>query len=65
MVGPQFYMKTNRKIDAGHATANVDVLIERLKKVRALNCNPSDVGMDTYTLRRLPFNKLSILTKSL
>jgi len=27
---------------------NIDTLIERFKKVRALNCNPADVGLDCY-----------------
>jgi hypothetical protein len=27
---------------------NIDTLIERYKKVRALNCNPADVGLDCY-----------------
>lgn len=26
----------------------LDTLIERFKKVRALNCNPNDVGLDCY-----------------
>ena len=27
---------------------SIDTLIERFKKVRALNCNPMDVGLDCY-----------------
>jgi len=27
---------------------NIDALIDRFKKVRALNCNPTDVGLDCY-----------------
>ena len=27
---------------------NIDTVIERFKKVRALNCNPTDVGLDCY-----------------
>ena len=27
---------------------NVETLTERFKKVRALNCNPADVGLDCY-----------------
>ena len=26
----------------------VNTVIERLRKTRALSCNPSDVGMDSY-----------------
>ena len=29
-------------------TERVNTLIERLRKIRALSCNPSDVGMDSY-----------------
>ncbi|MDD5496368.1 MAG: hypothetical protein PHP46_04640 [Candidatus Omnitrophica bacterium] len=46
-------------------TANSDFFIERLKKIRALNGDPSLVGMERYVLKKMPFNKLSILTKSL
>jgi len=44
---------------------NIDTLIERLKKVRALNCSPSDVGMDSFVWKKLLFNKLSNVTKFL
>jgi len=27
---------------------SMDTLTERFKKVRALNCNPADVGLDCY-----------------
>lgn len=27
---------------------SVNTMIERVRKARALSCNPSDVGMDTY-----------------
>jgi hypothetical protein len=55
------YMKSNNKEE--FYTANIDVFIERLRKVRALNSDPSRVGMDSYILKKLPFNKVSILTK--
>lgn len=29
-------------------TASANTVIERLRKTRALSCNPSDVGMDSY-----------------
>jgi hypothetical protein len=45
--------------------AGMDTLIERLKKMRALNCNPSDVGVDRYILKKMLFNKLNVLTKFL
>ncbi|MBI4974277.1 MAG: hypothetical protein HZA30_01370 [Candidatus Omnitrophica bacterium] len=57
------YAKSNKKVEF-YPTDIIDS-IERLKKVRALNCSPSDIGMNSYVLKRLPFNKLSILTKFL
>ena len=30
----------------------IDTIIERLKKMRALNCNPSDVGLDGYVWKK-------------
>ena len=44
---------------------NLNIFSERLKKIRALNCSPSDVGIDGYILKGLHFNKLSVLTKFL
>jgi len=38
--------KSDRR-DAVRAV-NMNTLIERLRKTRALSCNPSDVGMDSY-----------------
>jgi len=57
------YIKSNKKIES--YPASIDIFIERFKKIRALNCSPSDVGMDNYILKRLQFNKLNILTKFL
>lgn len=42
-------------------SVNVDSFIERLKKVRALNCDPSDIGMDSFMWKR--FNRTNIITK--
>lgn len=39
------------------------IFIERLKKARALNCDPSSIGMNDYILKRLPFNKLNMLKR--
>ena len=44
---------------------DASTLIERLKKVRALNCDPSSVGIDSYVVKRISSNKLNILTKFL
>ena len=43
----------------------IDTIIERLKKMRALNCNPSDVGMDGYVWKSFFFtnSRHSIVTK--
>ena len=57
-MGPQ-YLKGNRKFGV-----NPGNLVERLKKMRALNCSPSDIGMDNYVVKKLLFNKVSLLIKS-
>jgi hypothetical protein len=45
--------------------ANMDTFIERLRRVRGLNSNPSLFGMDTDTSKRFSFHKLEIFTKFL
>ena len=42
---------------------NMDAFIERLRKVRALNSNPSLFGMEPETTNRFSFHKVEILTK--
>lgn len=37
----------NMKKDKNYQVS-IDTMIERFKKVRALNCNPSDVGLDCF-----------------
>jgi len=57
------YMKPNRKeklYDVG-----MDTFIERLKKVRALSCSPSDIGIDNYLWKRLSLNRSNTGTKFL
>jgi len=44
---------------------SIDTLIERLKKVRALNCNPSYIGMDNYLYKKLFASRSGLLTKAL
>jgi hypothetical protein len=56
------YIRVNERSE--FYTSNIEVFTERLKKLRALNGDPSRVGMDGYLLKRMPFNKISILTKS-
>jgi hypothetical protein len=37
----------------GQCDINIDTLIERFKKIRALNCtNPYDVGLDGYVWKK-------------
>ncbi len=36
---------------------NIDTSLERLKKVRALHCEPEYIGIDTLVLRMLPFSR--------
>ena len=43
---PNRYVKSVKK--NRDYQVNIDTLIERFKKVRALNCNPADVGLDCY-----------------
>ncbi|MBN2452822.1 MAG: hypothetical protein JXB40_00980 [Candidatus Omnitrophica bacterium] len=46
--------------------ASVDTLTERLKKVRALNCNPADVGLDCYIWKMFFMNSRSnVMTRFL
>jgi len=42
---------------------SVETLIERVKKMRALNCNPSDIGMNSYVVKRLLSNKSDLSSK--
>ena len=46
-----------------HYDLSIDSFIERLKKIRALNCNPIDVGIDNYLCKRLFSGKSNSLTK--
>ena len=36
---------------------NIDASLERLKKVRALHCEPDYIGIDSLVLRMLPFSR--------
>lgn len=42
---------------------DVDAPLERLRKARALGCNPSDIGIDNLICRKLFSNRASVLTK--
>jgi hypothetical protein len=41
----------------------VDTVVERIKKMRALNCSPSDVGMDSYVWKKLSSGIAHYVTK--
>ncbi len=49
------YANKSRKGDA--FITNIDASLERLKKVRALHCEPDYIGIDTLVLRMLPFSR--------
>ena len=57
------YMRSAKKLKT--YAVGIDTIIERLKKVRALNCNPSDVGLDGYVWKNFFFtnSRHSIVTK--
>ena len=41
----------------------MDTVIERIKKMRALNCNPADVGIDSYVWKKLSSGIAHYVTK--
>lgn len=43
--------------------ANMDIFIERLRKVRALNSDPSVFGMDTDAVKKFSFHRIELLAK--
>ena len=55
----------NRRWLGGTLTnfATIRLSIERMKKMRALNCSPSDVGIGSHLLRRMAANKPNFFTK--
>lgn len=55
------YMRLSKKEKICDVT--VDALIERIKKMRALNCIPSDVGMDNFVWKKLTLNRPDMLTR--
>jgi hypothetical protein len=38
-------------------TTNISTSLERLKKARALHCEPEYIGIDTLILRMIPFTR--------
>lgn len=57
------YRRCNKKIKLYNA--NMDVFVERLRRVRALNSNPSFFGMDSEAVKKFSFHRVEILTKLL
>ena len=49
----------NRKAD--FIITDLGSSLERIKKARALQCNPDYIGIDTLVLKMFPFNRLSSL----
>lgn len=43
--------------------ANMDVFVERLRKVRALNSDPTFFGMDSDAVKKFSFHRIELLTK--
>lgn len=42
---------------------SVETLIERIRKARALNCNPTYLGLDSASCKKAFFNKLGLFTR--
>lgn len=57
------WSKAGKKAES--LNANSTTFIERLRKMRALNCSPSDVGIDVNILRKFESHKTSGLVKLL
>lgn len=57
------YLRSSKKDE--NYSGSMDILIERIRKIRALNSDPSLVGMNRYMLKKLPFDRSSVLTKFL
>lgn len=43
--------------------AGIETYTERLRKARALGCNPSYLGIDSQECRKLSINRMSSATK--
>jgi len=62
-MGSRYYNRSTRKF-VGTREAGLEVFIERMRKMRALNCSPSDVGVDSFTLRKFIVGKWSNVMKT-
>lgn len=54
-------MRTGKKVKLYDVC--LDTVIERVKKMRALNCNPADVGIDNYVWKKLSSGIAHYVTK--
>lgn len=57
------YRKMTKKVRLYNAS--MDVFIERLRKVRALNSDPTIFGMDSDVAKKFSFHRIELLTKFL
>ena len=57
------YRKCVKKVKLYNAS--VDTFVERLRRVRALNSDPSFFGMDSDALKKFSFHRVEISTKLL
>ena len=55
-------IRTEKKEETN--SAGLDTFIERLKKARAVNCNPAYLGIDSYICNKV-FNRTHLFTKFL
>ena len=52
------HFKSNKKVE--HYNISIDTFIERIKKVRALNCGLSDIGIDSYLWKKA-FSRIRLM----
>lgn len=57
------YRKAAKKVKLYNAS--MDVFIERLRKARALNSDPTFFGIDNDVVKKFSFHRIELLTKSL
>jgi len=55
------WSKAGRKAES--MSANRGTSIERLRKMRVLNCSPSDIGLDSSVMRKFESHKANGLLR--
>lgn len=55
--------KHNKAADVYYMS--VDTFIERMKKINALNCNPCDIGINSYLWKSLTPRRINRIEKIL